>query len=1294
MKRQSRFGLCLTCLRARQIVLLLSLALPLGAAGPWSLPLFTSDPRTVLAAAARYSPPEDADALVLDYAVHVQIDESGRMRKTTRTVARILRIQGVREQQVLSVVWLPWREDRPRLRARVITPDGKVHLLKEDAMVDKDLPSALGDVSSPEKNSFASLPGVDIDSVVETEIEQKDREIALPGGRWGQITPRSKSLIEHFSARVEAPAKLELRVSLSAFSQVRRSESVEAGIRQITVDSTGISPARVPILLPPDVARTPAITFSTAPSWQAAARWYAPIINAGAGISKSAPPPPDQVTTIEKVFEEVQSKVRDTGVQLGAAPYKPRAPADTWKSGIADSKDKAVLLISKLAEAGIHAEAALLTPAPAPDILPDVPGLEAFSRMLVYVPDPNPLWIDPAAQVNPVTILPIADQGRWALILDSSAANLVRTPQTSAAENRQIESVEIQLQDGGVAQVKKIVEAHGALEEQLRSTLQSIAAAAERGDTVTDRLADFANMERVTKYDVGEPKHLLAPCKLQITGEGYSDSHLTDEGGFIGVPGPATLNFLGFSGLFRAIKNNDISDDQQLIRKEDYFLPPPFTQELRYHIVPPAGYRVKEPAGTGSVSLGPLSFSIAAKQESDGSLRLTYTLVSPRARYKPQEIVAFVRDFQKLPRERSISIQLFNVAEEKLAAGDLKQGIALLQHDAASSTNATLRLASAYVDAGARTEAVKLCRQIISKDPKNAAAYGRLGWVYSHDEFGRLFAPGMDMANAEQAYLKAIELAPENKLYRLQLARLYTYNSSGVPYGSSARITDAAERYGEVGLRALARQNALNEYATALLVLNRYSEIEQTFAYSEEGAADPAFKIAAIAAKDGVSDAKDEAAFIAGAPEKERSLLLQAARYLLLSRNYKPAVDLLQAAGPAQSIPAADLRRIARAHKFDESAVSKQPAIAAFQRFVTAVFSGADPRPTSYRSELLNIVKRPMVPEQSISWPFYADILTTAMTFEVDGSDTTGFRIRMAVAAPAKPKTLGYVVRRGDTYLVLGLNGVASSTGEALARVEAGDLEGARQWLEWAKEEMLSATPETTTASILRLWAQQKSAGSADLVKAAAASLAALGPDYDRGIAALDETRGRITDSAWQLLMDQSLGQALFAHGRYAEALPVLRRLRGKWPPAEAELIETLIKGKLQEAAAIEVKICAHPKATAFDWNNLAWLGLFTEMPASQMLAAAERSTHLDTLALVQAATGHLEEARNNAYRLAEMSAGPDEIATVFGRIAEELQLPAVAAGYYSRVRKQEPGATLSNYAFAQMRLHRLSATM
>ena len=75
------------------------------------------------------------------------------------------------------------------------------------------------------------------------------------------------------------------------------------------------------------------------------------------------------------------------------------------------------------------------------------------------------------------------------------------------------------------------------------------------------------------------------------------------------------------------------------------------------------------------------------------------------------------------------------------------------------------------------------------------------------------------------------------------------------------------------------------------------------------------------------------------------------------------------------------------------------------------------------------------------------EIVVSTVDLSAEGSDTAGYRIRYAdTSSGGQQKTLGWVVRRENTYYVLGLRGdQATSGGEALALAKRGNLAGARQ---------------------------------------------------------------------------------------------------------------------------------------------------------------------------------------------------------------------------------------------------------
>ncbi len=1351
----------MTCLLVNVLWLFFLLGTPPASVDSWSLPLLTSDPHAVLAAANRYTPPDGADAFTLDYSVRVEIDPSGKMHRISRTVTRVLRVQGVETLRRVYVPWEAWRENRPKLAARVITSDGAAHLLDPATVTEAPTPGAAADAPAAVKILSAALPAVDVDSIIEVESDQSDREPAF-AGRFGEITVASRYAVAHFSALVSAASPQTLQVDARGFAQVKQTRSQTAAAQSVAFDCSQIPPPANQPLAPPEVTLVPTIGFSTAPDWAAVARRYAGIIDKAAAPQTVTHPPPtaDRLQTIEHIFEDIQKKVRSTPDWPGTDAYAPHTPAETLVKGQADSTDKAVLLIGKLAEVGIPARAALLSAAPHADVLPRLPGLEAFDRLLVYVPGDRPLWIDPAAEFTPPSRLPSADQGRLALIADSSTTDLVRTPASIAAENRETDTIEIQLHDGSAARLVAASEYRGAFEDLFRPAISAVAnAGQDEKNNFQDRWARAARAERITSLDLGDPKNLLAPCRLQFVAQGYASSQITDEGGFIDLPGPASINFQQFAAFLQLAAQEQTVPGKPLSRKIDYYIPPPFIEETRYRIVPPPGYRLKEPPSFPLIALGPATLSSVLKTEADGSLSVAYTFTNPKSRYTPQEAAAILHDFQKLSGKAVLRLVLFNIAEEKIANGDLKEGIALLKQNAAapsSNTNASLRLASAFAQVGARAEAVKLCENIIARDPKSAGAYARLAWAYTHDEFGRPFQPGMDLRAAEKAYLKAIELDPAEKSYPIQLAIIYTYDSAGVHYGKSARLDAAIEQLRQAGFDALAKYNAVNDYALALLIAKRYDDLKQFFLYSQAANADQAIKLAAIAASSGTADVLEEAQYLAPSTDKQKVLLLQTARYLLIARQFRPAAALLQTGASApQSAAEIDLREIGRARNFDQTTLSKQPAVAAVQRLIAAVFDPIEPddwkklvvpeasnlSPIQLRAAFIPFAGGiRLAAAQTSNWPFIADVLTTALDFTAEGDDASGFRIRAAEPGNnAAPKTIAYVVKRNDDYLVLGLFGSAASSAEALANEENGNLAAARIWLNWAKDEFPPPMDKDPFAAFAfeRFWPPAPAAGPA-VVKTAAAILALNTAHFDQGMAALKQLRGQFADPELQNAIDAALAKALLARGQYADAVPLLEQLQTKWPNSESlvrSLIEALIESghdtqasalienlqrteagaldaqrlrarlfahqaKFAEAAALDATICANAKATGFDWNDRAWLGLFTPIDPKLMRDAAEKAlelTHgrnpsvLQTLAVVQASTGKLQDARANAYRLADQLGDSDEVLTVFGRIAEELDLRDIAAGYYRRVKKPQADTELSNYAFAQMRLRELA---
>lgn len=1311
----------MTCLRVKEFFLLFFLAAPGCLAQTWSLPLFTSDPHSVLAAANRYQAAEGTPALILDYSVSAQIDETGRLQTVTRVVTKVLRVQGIDPVQSLSLPWSLARENRPVVKTRVITTDGQAYPLDENNVVEKDPPNpnAVGAI----KVLAIVLPEVNVDSVVEIEIKQGDREPALPGGRLGTITLSPGLPVAHFRAFIQSLSPADLHVETRSFPGAKVTTQAASKGHAVSVEASNFRPQFAGILLPPEVAPVPTVVFTNVPSWQSVAQWYSTLVAKATSppLVAHAPFTGDELSAIEKIYEDLRKHVQDSGLDLAAGSIAPRPAANILKSGTANSEEEAVLLVNDLAQAGISAKLALVSAAPHPDVAPAEPGFEAFTHAFVYVAGPTPLWIDPAAEYTSVAHLPVADQDRSALIIDPATTQLVHTPASTEKDNRETAETEVRLGDGNPAKVSETIEAFGSFQDALDPVINQIASAdEEEKQRIAGPIFRGAGGEQLDSTKSSDAHRLLEKSWLQIAGEGYATSLVSDDGGYIDISGIARLNFHKLAPLLLVNAENagrPFSPGRTL----DFYIAPPFTTEETYHVIPPLGYRLKEVAPVPAVTVGPMSIATTSRLDKDGSLWLTYTLTQPKSRLTPHEVDQMRSDVHKIASKNSLRLELENVAAATMKSGDIQDGLQLLRQDAAAAkdnVNPSLRLASGYVLVGARPAAVKLCDDLLkrnappaddsasgqpSPDTNLAAIHSRLGWIYEHDEFGRFLVAGMNYAEAEKNLQTATELAPGDATAWLQLADLYAYNLAGVHYGRSARLNDAVQIFDRLDLNAIVRAGKLNEYALVLLRARKYGELQQFFLYPQADAADQSIKWAAFAASRPESDLKDELEFRYSSPNDRRAVLILAGRQLISNREYQAASRVLHLAGKGAGITQPELDRLDRVRVFDESTLSKQPAIAVFQRYVQSLLDPETPDDwkklvtvrnqsstlAAQRNSLLQLFAGlGAAAADPDVWPYLSDLINTTLDFTVEGNDTVGFRLKISsLSVKASSVVVAYVVKQGNDYAVAGLANSDAPSVQATAFARAGNMPAAHQWLDWGRE--AAGLPKVPDAELQ------------DTLDSVSAQLFwSEGKFEDAATILLRLHQKNPSDRAITFLLADSLIQG----NRLSDAQPYIDSLEqsdpGGVPPLRLRQHLLAQQGNYAQAAAIAKQICAKPNASAADWNDFAWTTLFTQQNAGEAKAAAEKAAQatnfsssaiLHTLAIAQASALDLKDALSTGHKFAGLSGDLSEMYTIFGKIAEEVALPDTAIQYYSLVPKQE-SAGLSPYMFAQLRLASLQS--
>jgi len=1293
--------------------------------------------------------------VILDFQNTMRFVSSGRIQWTQRTVYLLLNETGVSKLPKISQMWPAWRSEKPTIRVRVITKDGNVHLLDPNTITESGIPTQVADLYSDVKILSAPLPAIAPGAVVEAEIECNDRETVNPGGQLQQLSLFGDVPVQFFKLTLELPAGSPFHLGDRHMPKLERKETTADQIHRVELTATDIPIFKPMAMAPPDATGSPALIFSDVAGWQQVAKWYSAVLEHQIAVAQPASTDAAaRMSEIEAILADIQKQVRYTGVELGYAAFEPRAPAETMTRGYGDCKDKAALLVSRLRKAGIAATLALLTPYPSPDVAPDVPGMEAFAHAIAYVPGKRPLWIDPTAEYAPARRLPLADQGRLALIVDPQTTELTRTPESKPSDNRSLNEFTLTLTEDGKSRLETAHEEAGGFEDYSRPMALTASQAPENRRDAMMTAMEKGIPGKVKNIDWGAPKDLDKPARIVVRSEDVPDTGQSGQAVYTVIKGIGEqAQLTSLLGVLRSEKDEPEAKD----RKEDYWFPGPFVSEDRYRVVPPPGFRLKQLPKVSDLPYGPVTVQRKVSLEADGSVLFAYRVEGGR-RFTPKEAQS-LRDAAEKTRIDPFRVEFLSEGALLMSDGKWKDGFERLRREAeapSATAPALLRYAAGLLEAGFRDQAVAACRKAIELDPKSAAAYARLSFLYRHDPAGRLDIGSRDLAESEKAIRKAIELDPSDKHLVLDLATILEWKNPEERYADKAALQGSIKLLEEIS-KDLPDLQATNQLPIDLFYLRRFSDMHAFYERPEGGRSRGDVRIAGVAAADSAADALREAERLFPSETSRQSVVTGAGQFLIAIGEYSKAADLLHDGTNGSSIPQADLDLLRKTRHGSDIQFSTNGAVAAVQHYVLALF---DPTSGLHFSDWLvpewrsltflaqrNSLLATLTPFRRVGnvqlgTRATADLVVSSVEFVPEGSDAVGYRVRFAdPSRNGARKTVAWVVKRGDTYQLLGLAGDQSTAaGEALALAQKGDLAGARRWLNWEREEIAvpSSADPLAAEAFFKLWPLRAGIPERDQTIAAAASLVARGHYYRQGADALSAIHAAAQDPAFQSDIDVAWADGLSRNTEYAEAAPIWRRVQQQYPDSEIAFnalgLALVRSGHLDEALMLTASVnpdddlyaaaqqararvfqvqhkyleavktyqaaCKSAKATAFDWNNEAWLTLF--LPAdvkpdgdaankANQLTQGRNSAYVHTLAAIQAETGQLKEARQSLVRYL----GFFDVSTpingsaqyLMGRIAEGLGMRETAEKFYSALTPPKINMGDDAYDLAQIRL-------
>lgn len=1105
---------------------------------------FEMDPKALYSEAGQPTPPAGSDAIVLCEEDKFEFDSEGRTAHTRYMVYKVLTQTGVEEWGEVGWQWEPWHEDRPSMKARVVTADFVSHEL--DFKTITDSPAQEEDQTYGDRRVIrAPLPAVGPGAVVEEEIINHESAPFFGAGTVERIYFGQGVFVQDRRLILQAPDSLPLRYGAQGLPGLSPQKTSEKGrVRLIWEQSSITAVDRADNFLPSDVPAYPSVTFSTGESWQRIAGEYGKVVDNHIALADvkdlSEKLTKDAETRDEKaanILQYISKEVRYTGIEFGDAAIIPHGTAETLSHRYGDCKDKAVLMVSLLRASGIPAYVSLLRIGERQDVVPDWPGMGMFDHAIVYVPGPTSLWIDTTDEYARLGELPAEDQGRFALVATAGTTELVRTPVSTSLQNRIVEQRKFWLTDYGPARVVEISLPEGSTESGYRHSYSNL-----DGKNVREGLVDYMKSqylaEKLDRVDRSDPRDLSKAFQLDLESDKArrGDTDLD-----------AAVVAIRFESLFNRLpdeltektnpddsKSSDSSDKPKKARTADYQLSLAFVTEWQYTIVPPSGFQARPLPPDANIAIGPALLTEKFSKDPDETVHATIRFDTVKRDMTVGEATELRNKIFELKNGEPLLIYFEPAGKALLNAGKVREGIRAFNRTVASDPAQTanrLRLANALLEIGLGQGAREEAEGAVKMDPKSALAEKSLAAILEYDVVGRKLRPGSDYTAAAAAFRAAIKLDPPDHATVGNLALLLEYNKYGMRYIDGADMSAAISVYETLTTEQLNEIGLKDNLAFALFYGGQFQKALEAIAQlnPEPKALAVACTAAVQGSQAGIAEARKRTANDAEFQEVVRN----AGDMLSRVRLYPVAADLMEAG--ASGDDAARVMGLAtmlrKAEPFEQMKFGNDPSGAVLRFFYMSVepdLSIEKLQPIISRNGMIVLRQldsdqlkqtltagtnlRSSLARSGTSFDVVMDVIPQIAQLKPEGSDKDGYRVVMNL--PGLKSTIVYLVKEDGAYKILDTSEKSDAIGlEILDRIKAGNLDGAKVLLDWIRDAQHIEGGDDPIAApdFPHLWTKGESADAAAMKIAAAAILVQTPGTAAYGVPILEQAMTSIT---------------------------------------------------------------------------------------------------------------------------------------------------------------------------------------
>jgi len=1161
----------------------------------------------------------------------ITLDDMGRRTTRYHYIFRIDRESAIEGWGAVAANYTTWLQEKPMIRARVITPDGKVHMLD---------PATIGDFSPEQKSSEmftdrrqlrAPLPKLVKGAIAEVEIFTRDHRPFSTSGSLGSFSLWQPVPVYRTRFTLDVPAAANLKWKFQGLAGFEARPQIVDGRNLLSVELGPTQPGKKnePSQAPGQNLR-PTVFYSTTPTWEIAAAEYSETVEAQlkgaqlqAWVRQAVGETLDRMEILKRLVARMHKEVRYIGLEFGEASVVPRAPGETLKRGYGDCKDKSALLVAILREAGIPAHLALLRVGAAEDVEVDMPGLSAFDHAIVFVPGAPAIWIDPTEPEAPVGELPVADLGRRALVIGNPSAGLLTIPEIPAARNVYRETKEVYLADNGFGRIIETTEAQGPSEIYLRNgylgadpknTRESLKTYSER----TFKAKELGRLEYAHPEDMSLPFRLVLEAqKVGIANTGTMDAAVSVNAWPLVDNLSSTVQESNKeegdeneTGTTKESKANDTVAPRQT----DLMFWAAHIKEARWIIHPPIGYAHDALPANQTLAFGPATLTLAYQGNPDGTVEANFRMECPKRRWSPKEVDK-ARAALKAYGESKVPMVVFQqVGESYLGAGQIKEALAefrKLQTLAPGKADPLTRLARAQLAASLGESARETIKNATRLEPTCSNAFQVQGWVLQHDWLGRRFRLGWDRKGAVAAYRQALVLDPKNRFVKENLAILLEHNSGGERFVPGPDLDESIRLYKEL-IEEEKTDSLQDNLMVCLSKQGRLAEAQEVARIREASPRRNAWLIGLEACLNGLDKAKDLGRTVFPDLATRRAAYLGAAEIALLNRKYADASALLNegAAGASNMTQVkARAESLARVKPFGGTPLDlKDPRDVVRSMFLAlgeqklsedrlkVFLSEAALTPVQIKKAIKEQSKVAVdIAKQGLPIPVMLDISCSLSDFTMDGDDRNGYIVRAEL--PGQNPTEFYVARFGNSCRLIG-NELSDLARQSYWHVKRGELVPARACLNLLLKEARKPDSSDPLSGhlICRMWEQGRE-GTAEEIRLAAACVLAMDKDEPEAMEDMKRAFNVNLSEAQMGAVAQSLARGAIRRKDWGTLSQASARLVSKFPNSLIAFnwqIESLISSRkwLELIEVMDAAMVKHPDDQDLPGRKLYYLKL------------------------------------------------------------------------------------------------------